>query len=71
MNYEWRLGLRYTRPRRASRFVAFLSVISMAGVALGVVVLSAGGKVKGAIIRGIDPALKCGAVSSLPQSEPR
>ena len=121
MNVEWRLGLRYTRPRRASRFVAFLSVISMAGVALGVaalvvvlsvvngfehefrkgvlgatphvqitgfggalggwreaaeaaravpgvrsvtpfvqaqVLLSVGGKVKGAIIRGIDPALE-------------
>jgi lipoprotein-releasing system permease protein len=121
MNVEWRLGLRYTRPRRSSRFVAFLSVISMAGVALGVaalvvvlsvvngfehefrkgvlgatphvqitgfggalggwreaaeaaravpgvrsvtpfvqaqVLLSVGGKVKGAIIRGIDPALE-------------
>jgi lipoprotein-releasing system permease protein len=39
MNVEWLLGLRYTRPRGASRFVAFLSVISMAGVALGVAAL--------------------------------
>ncbi|MBL8534936.1 MAG: lipoprotein-releasing ABC transporter permease subunit [Betaproteobacteria bacterium] len=39
MRYEWLVGRRYTRPKRSSQFVAFLSVISMAGVALGVAAL--------------------------------
>ena len=39
MKYEWLVGRRYTRPKRSSQFVAFLSVISMAGVALGVAAL--------------------------------
>ncbi len=39
VRYEWLVGRRYTRPKRSSQFVAFLSVISMAGVALGVAAL--------------------------------
>jgi lipoprotein-releasing system permease protein len=39
MKYESRIGLRYTRAKRASQFVVFLSVVSMAGVALAVAAL--------------------------------
>lgn len=39
MKYEFLVGLRYTRAKRASQFVSFLSVVSMAGVALGVAAL--------------------------------
>ena len=37
--YELLIGRRYLRSRRGSRFVSFISVISMVGVAIGVAVL--------------------------------
>ena len=43
MNYELLIGLRYTRaqPREgaANRFISFIALISMAGLALGVAAL--------------------------------
>src|SRR5688572_11256163 len=33
------VGLRYTRAKRRNRFISFISLISMAGIALGVAVL--------------------------------
>ncbi|MSQ52166.1 MAG: lipoprotein-releasing system transmembrane subunit LolC, partial [Betaproteobacteria bacterium] len=43
MNYEYLIGLRYTRARnRASgrnQFISFISLISMAGIGLGVAAL--------------------------------
>jgi len=37
--YEWLVGLRYVRSRGVSRFVSFISGVSMAGIGLGVAVL--------------------------------
>jgi len=37
--YELRIGLRYTRAKRRNHFISFISVISMAGIALGVMAL--------------------------------
>jgi lipoprotein-releasing system permease protein len=39
--YAWWIGARYLRARRDTRFVGFISGISMAGIALGVAVLIA------------------------------
>jgi lipoprotein-releasing system permease protein len=39
MNYELFIGLRYTRAKRRNRFVSFISLISMLGIALGVAAL--------------------------------
>jgi lipoprotein-releasing system permease protein len=39
MKYELLIGRRYLRSTRANRFVSFISVISMVGVAIGVAVL--------------------------------
>jgi lipoprotein-releasing system permease protein len=39
MKYELLIGRRYLRSSRANRFVSFISVISMVGVAIGVAVL--------------------------------
>ena len=39
MRYELMIGLRYTRAKRRNRFISFISLISMAGIALGVTVL--------------------------------
>jgi len=36
---EWFIGLRYLRARRRTRFVSFITFISMAGIALGVAAL--------------------------------
>ena len=36
MRYELMVGLRYTRAKRRNRFISFISLISMAGIALGV-----------------------------------
>ena len=36
MRYELLVGLRYTRAKRGNRFVSFIALISMAGIALGV-----------------------------------
>src|SRR5688500_11348938 len=33
------IGLRYTRAKRRNRFISFIALISMAGIALGVAVL--------------------------------
>ena len=33
------IGLRYTRARRRNHFISFISLISMAGIALGVAAL--------------------------------
>ncbi len=33
------IGLRYTRAKRRNHFISFISVISMAGIALGVMAL--------------------------------
>ncbi|HNQ05294.1 MAG TPA: lipoprotein-releasing ABC transporter permease subunit [Thiobacillaceae bacterium] len=37
--YEIRIGLRYTRAKRRNHFISFISVISMAGIALGIMAL--------------------------------
>jgi len=37
--YELRIGLRYTRAKRRNHFISFISVIAMAGIALGVMAL--------------------------------
>jgi lipoprotein-releasing system permease protein len=37
--YELLIGLRYTRAKRRNHFISFISVISMAGIALGVMAL--------------------------------
>ncbi len=39
MKYEFLIGRRYLRSSRANRFVSFISIISMTGVAIGVAVL--------------------------------
>ena len=39
MPYELMVGLRYTRAKRRNRFISFISLISMVGIALGVMVL--------------------------------
>src|SRR6478735_4134509 len=39
LSYEFFVGRRYLRSARGNRFVSFISMISMAGVALGVAVL--------------------------------
>jgi lipoprotein-releasing system permease protein len=37
--YELFIGLRYTRAKRRNHFISFISLISMVGIALGIVVL--------------------------------
>ena len=37
--YELLVGLRYTRAKRRNHFISFISLISMAGIALGVAAL--------------------------------
>jgi lipoprotein-releasing system permease protein len=39
VRYEVLVGLRYTRAKRRNHFISFISVISMAGIALGVAAL--------------------------------
>jgi len=39
MRYEHFIGLRYTRARRGNRFVSFIALISIVGIALGVAAL--------------------------------
>lgn len=39
MSYELFIGLRYTRAKRRNHFISFISVTSMAGIALGVAAL--------------------------------
>lgn len=39
MRYELLIGLRYTRARRRNHFISFISLTSMAGIALGVAAL--------------------------------
>ena len=43
MRYEWLVGLRYTRSRKRAqgrnRFISFISLVSMLGIALGVAAL--------------------------------
>ena len=39
MSYEFFIGLRYTRAKRRNHFISFISLISMAGIALGMTVL--------------------------------
>ena len=39
MRYELQVGLRYTRAKRRNHFISFISLISMAGIALGVAAL--------------------------------
>ncbi len=37
--YEFFIGLRYTRSRQRNRFISFISLVSIAGIALGITVL--------------------------------
>src|SRR5574343_518826 len=37
--YEFLIGLRYTRAKRRNHFISFISLISMAGIGLGVAAL--------------------------------
>ena len=39
MRYEFLIGLRYTRAKRRNHFISFISLMSMAGIALGVAAL--------------------------------
>jgi lipoprotein-releasing system permease protein len=41
VRYEFLIGLRYTRAKRRNHFISFISLISMAGIALGVAALIA------------------------------
>ena len=34
--YELAIGLRYTRAKRRTQFISFISLISVAGIALGI-----------------------------------
>ena len=36
-SYELFIGLRYTRARQRTRFISFISVISVVGMALGII----------------------------------
>ena len=38
-SYELFIGLRYTRARQRSRFISFISLVSVIGIALGIMVL--------------------------------
>ena len=38
-SYEYFVGLRYTRAKRRNHFISFISMTSMAGIALGVAAL--------------------------------
>ena len=38
-SYELFIGLRYTRSRQRNRFISFISLVSVAGIALGITVL--------------------------------
>lgn len=38
-SFEWRVGLRYTRAKRRNHFISFISLISIAGITLGVAAL--------------------------------
>ena len=42
--FELFIGLRYTRAKRRNHFISFISLISMAGIALGVAALLLGGE---------------------------
>ena len=37
--YELFVGLRYTRAKRRTHFISFISIVSMAGIALGIAAL--------------------------------
>ncbi|MDZ7585056.1 MAG: ABC transporter permease, partial [Thiobacillus sp.] len=37
--YELLIGLRYTHAKRRNHFISFISIVSMAGIALGVMAL--------------------------------
>ena len=37
--FELRIGLRYTHAKRSNHFISFISIVSMAGIALGVMAL--------------------------------
>ena len=37
--YELFIGLRYTRSRQRNRFISFISMVSVIGIALGITVL--------------------------------
>ena len=39
VRYELLVGLRYTRAKRRNHFISFISLISMAGISLGVAAL--------------------------------
>ncbi len=39
MKVEYSIGLRYTRSKKRNRFIGFISLISMAGIAIGVLVV--------------------------------
>jgi lipoprotein-releasing system permease protein len=39
VSYEYFIGLRYTRAKRRNHFISFISLISVAGIALGMTVL--------------------------------
>jgi lipoprotein-releasing system permease protein len=39
MNYEWFIGLRYLKAKRKQAFVSIITVISIAGVMVGVMTL--------------------------------
>ncbi|MCI3953331.1 MAG: Lipoprotein releasing system, transrane protein LolC/E family, partial [Burkholderiales bacterium] len=38
-SYEFFIGLRYTRAKQRTRFISFISIISVVGMALGMMVL--------------------------------
>jgi lipoprotein-releasing system permease protein len=39
MRYEWFIGLRYLKAKRKQTFISIITVISVAGVMLGVMAL--------------------------------
>ena len=37
--FEWMVAMRYLRPRRKEAFISIISILSLAGIALGVATL--------------------------------
>jgi len=65
MRYEFLVGLRYARAERTNHFVSFLSLVSMAGIALGVAALI----VVLAVVNGFEREFRRGVLAGTPHVE--
>lgn len=57
------IGLRYTRAKRKNHFISFISIVSMLGIALGVMVLI----VVLSVMNGFDKEIKSRILDMVPQ----